>query len=117
MDDDNRDDRKKSYGENKIMKFILKMLLKILLSPFIIFIGAYIYYDQDLRKGVLVALLFYSVLTAISIILKIIGIFTSMATFNPIKLIKRSFDLLIMLSFLLIYWLIYSLSFAGDYSL
>ena len=60
------------------------LLTKILLSPIIVFVIAYIYFG-DSRKAVLVALLFYSALSAFSLFTSGIQIFLAMGTFNIFK--------------------------------
>lgn len=110
--------RKSSGGSGfNPMGLAWKIISKVFLSPFVFFILGYFYFDQSVQKGVLTALYFYTAFTILHIALKIFGIFTSMVTFRFFKFIKRSIDLIIMIIFLVIYWMMYSFAFGANFQL
>lgn len=87
-------------------KFVLNLVLRILLSPLLVLIIAYIYYE-DTRKAFLIALLFYSALTLFSLLKALLQIGLSMMTFNLFKFVRKSFKVIMMVIALIIYWLSY----------
>jgi len=95
---------------------MIGLLLKILLSPVLVFVVAYIYF-QDTRKAVLVALYFYSAFSILSLIFKSIGIFTSMATFNLVSFARKSFQAITMVIMLGLYWVGYLLIWGSEFAL
>jgi len=92
------------------------LITKILLSPVAIFIGAYIYFG-NMREATLTALLFYSALTAISLIFSGFQIATSLATFNVFRFAKKSMSVIIMTLTLGLYWLAYLLIWGSNFGL
>lgn len=107
---------RKEGGGFSPFKTLSKLAFKIIFSPLIVFIVAYIYF-QDTRKAFYVALLFYTGLTVLSIIWSFFQMFLAMATFNPFKLIKKSFKIVYMLVALAIYWGAYILMWGSDFSI
>lgn len=118
---DNNNPNYKPYQAPKPKKkrknLLVSIITKVIFSPLIVFIIAYFYYQRDTRKALLASLLFFTVLTLISIVLKIFGIFTSAMTFRPLKFIKNSIDLVVMIISLILYWLLYSISFGANFTL
>lgn len=109
--------RQENKGGSSLMGKILGTIIKkVILSPLVVLIIAYFYFDQDLRKAFLAALYFFTALTIISIVLKLFSIFTSAMTFNLLKFVKKSIDLVVMLIGLVIYWFLYSLYSGANFS-
>ncbi len=98
--------KEKHRGGFNPFGFIFSLVFRILLSPFLIFIIAYIYFG-NLREAVLVSLYAYTILTLLSIIVSAYQIFVSMITFNIFKFIKKSFKIILMFFALFFYWLTY----------
>lgn len=92
------------------------LITKILLLPVVVFIFAYIYFGE-FREAVLTSLLFYSALTAISLILSGFQIAMSMATFNIVKFVRKSMSVIIMALTLGLYWLAYLLMWGSNFNL
>lgn len=95
---------------------MFKLIFKILLSPVVIFLIAWLYFG-DLRKGVLVALLFYSALTLYSLIVSGFQIAMSMATFNIFRFVRKSMHVIIMTLTLGLYWLGYLLMWGSNFAI
>ncbi len=104
-----------SIGSN-LFKTIVSLTIKIILSPLVILLVAYLYYE-DTRKAFLIALLFYSILTLLSLLKTILAILFSVISFNLFKFIKKSFQAITMLLALLIYWLSYIYIWGTDFSI
>ena len=83
-----------------------RLVLRILISPFVVFIVGLIYYG-DTKEAYYLALLFYTALTVFSLITTFITISMSMAKFRVFKLIRKSYKVISMLIALGIYWAIY----------
>lgn len=103
------DEKPTKKGNNKLLGLVLRLVLKVVFSPLIVFIASYFYYDSKgfddtMRRAVLVSLIVYSLLTFFSILSKAFGVMTSAMFFNLFKLIKKSFDLTLMLITLILYW-------------
>lgn len=111
--DKEESDKRKKDDES----ILTRLIIRILFSPLIVFVGAYYYYDQDFRKGVLVALGVYSAITAISILMKFFGVLFSAATFSPFKAIFKSVDMTFMIIVLVVFWFLYYLTFGSDLTL
>jgi hypothetical protein len=99
----------------KIM-LMFGLITKILLSPVVVFIGAYIYFG-DFRQATFTALLFYSALTVISLIFSGFQMAMSMATFNIFKFVRKSMSVIIMTLTLGLYWLAYLLMWGSNFNL
>ncbi|MBN1332053.1 hypothetical protein JW978_04185 [Candidatus Dojkabacteria bacterium] len=87
---------------------MLKLLIKVVGSPLMLFIIGYIYYG-DWKEAYYLALLGYTVLTVFSVILTAVTIIPTMAKFNIFKLVKKSYKIVSMSFALGLYWIIYLL--------
>jgi hypothetical protein len=108
--------KEEKKGGFSLFKLFKKLVFKIILSPLVILIIAYIYFD-DFRKAWLVAMIFYSALTVFSIITNFFQVFLAMATFNLFKFIKKSFKIIFMILALFIYWIIYIFMWGTNFNL
>lgn len=106
---------KKKKG-NFWMRLFWKLIKRVVFSPLVVFLIAFFYFNQDLRKGILAALIFVTVLTAATLVWKLITILTSMMTFRIFKVIKKSLDVIIMIITIVIYWLLYSMWSGGNFT-
>ena len=106
---------KKKKG-NFWMRLFWKLIKRVVFSPLVVFIIAFFYFNQDLRKGIFAALIFVTALTALTLVWKLITILTSMMTFRIFKVIKKSLDVIIMIITIVIYWLLYSMWTGGNFT-
>lgn len=95
----------------KSLLFPAKLLLKIVVSPLLLFAIGYLYYG-DAGKAYYLALIGYTIITVFSLILTGFSILPTMARFNLLKLIRKSYKIASMLVALGIYWVIYLLFWA-----
>ncbi len=86
------------------MKIITSILFRILLSPIIILVIGYLYF-QDTRKAFLLTLYIYTVMTLISLVFTSFKIFVSMSTFNIWGFMKKSIKAISMVISLAFYWI------------
>ncbi len=115
-------ERPKKKGKNRLLGLGIRLILKVVFSPLIVFILSYIYYnnkgvDDTMRHAVLVSLIVYSLLTLLSILSKGFKVMTSAMFFNLFKLIKNSFDLTLMLITLVLYWVSYIFVYGMNFAL
>lgn len=113
----NKREKKSKKDKKEGSSLITKLLLKIIFSPLIFFVAGYVYYDQDFRRGVLVALIAYTLITSLSILGKFFGVLFSAATFSPFKAVFKSIEIVIMVGILIAFWFVYSLVFSSDFTL
>lgn len=101
---------------SKPIKLIFSLALRIIFSPLVVLILAYIYYE-DTRKAFLVSLIVYTAMTLISLVMSLLQIFLSMMTFNLFKFIRKSFKVVTMTIALVIYWLGYIFYWGTNFTL
>jgi hypothetical protein len=90
---------------------MIKTLLRLVLSPIVLFVIGYIYYGNT-KDAYYIALIIYTILTAISLVLAAVAISKSLAKLNPIRLVRKTYKVIAMLVALGIYWAIYLISWA-----
>ena len=94
----------------------LRLLLKLVVSPFLLFVLGYIYFG-DMRKAYYLALLGYTIITFSTLILTGITILPTMARFNVLKFIRKSFKAVSMTIALGVYWLTYIIFWGTNFGL
>jgi len=102
------DDYKRDGGSSFITKVLWSVVKKAIFSPLIAMVIGYVIF-QDLRKAIFFALLIYTGIAVLSLILKLFSLITSAMTFRLIKVVKKSLDVILLLITLVIYWSLYSL--------
>lgn len=93
-----------------------KMLIKLIFSPLIVVIIGLVIF-QDVRKALLLGLYLVTLLTALSLVTKILKLGLSAVTMNIIGFIKTSIDIVLGLVVTAIYWIIYIFVFGFNLSL
>lgn len=94
----------------------MRLLSRVFLSPTVIFIIGYLYFG-DLRKAVLVSLIFYTGFSLLNLLMSGPAIITSVVSVNFFKFIKKSFALVMQVLILIVYWIVYVLFWGMNFSL
>jgi hypothetical protein len=107
---------KKENDESFIEKMFWKLIFKIIFSPLLVLGVSYFYFDQDWRRAFLTALIFFTVTTLVAFLKKLFSVLFSAMTFNLFKFIKSSFDIIIMLITVAVYWGSYIFYYGTNFS-
>lgn len=86
---------------------VVSLILNVIISPAIMIAGIYYFYVSDIRQAVLLALIVTSAFNILALFVKMLKLIFSTLTFNIFGAIKQTFQIILSILILCLYWLIY----------
>lgn len=86
---------------------VLTVILNVIISPAIMIAGIYYFYIPDIRQAVLLALIITTAFNILALLVKMLKLIFSTLTFNIVGAVKQTFQIILSILILCLYWLVY----------
>lgn len=96
---------------------LLTIVLNVIVSPLILIAFVYYFKTQDIREAVLVSLMITTLFTTLQLFVKVLKVLFSTLTFNLVKAIKNSAQIILSIGILILYWLAYYFVWGSNFTL
>lgn len=96
---------------------LLTIVLNVIVSPLILIAFVYYFKTQDIREAVLVSLMITTLFTTLQLFVKVFKVLFSTLTFNLVKAIKNSAQIILSIGILTLYWLSYYFVWGSNFTL
>lgn len=96
---------------------LLTIVLNVIVSPLILIAFVYYFKTRAIREAVLVSLMIATLFTTLQLFVNVLKVLFSTLTFNFVKAIKNSTQIILSIGILILYWLSYYFVWGSNFTL